>query len=187
MKDIPIYETVSTIADGYPTLTYAFESQGTTSVTKIIQYSPFESHGQILYNLGFGDYDSDTGGIIDSINSNNKDMYTVFNTVLHSVLDFFSNRPEDKIYVTGSDNEDLQSFVETCKQKCTKNCSDNCKNINRRIKTYCRYVNRDYDNLTVEYDFYGQKWGESEFTPFIRHENYKALIVNKKRVSIFAQ
>jgi len=122
VKGIPIYETVLSITEGYPAYTYGFVSEGEVSLPKLIQFSPFETEFGVLYNLGFGDYDEESGNIIDLNNSNNSDMYTVFNTVLHSVLDFFNNRPNDKIYVTGSDNEDNEEFVVSCKANCDKGC-----------------------------------------------------------------
>lgn len=187
MKDLPIYETTSTITEGQPSFNYLFTSEGKDSVDKMIQYSPIQyMNGRHIYNLGFGNYDAENNSIIDTVNTNNDDIYVVFNTVLHTVPDFFGHRPEDVIYVTGSDNEDNLQFIESCKQSCVKNCSTKCRNVNRRIRTYSYFVNKNFDNLSEDYVFFGQAWDNDSFTDYCVGENYKAIMVYKKKKYIFA-
>lgn len=188
MKDIPIYETTSTITQGQPSFNYLFTSEGKDSVDKMIQYSPIQYlDGKYIYNLGFGNYDSETDTIIDTVNTNNEDMHVVFNTVLHTIPDFFNHRPDDVLYVTGSDNEDNDQFLESCKQSCDKNCSIKCKKVNRRIRAYSYFVNKNFHNLSEEYVFFGQQLGADQFKDYCVGENYKAIMVYKKKKYIFAQ
>ncbi|OJV97631.1 MAG: hypothetical protein BGO52_09615 [Sphingobacteriales bacterium 44-61] len=68
-------------------LQFLFESVGQNKILKAIQYTNvMKFKNRDVYNLGFGDYDMRTGAINDEINSNNGDVYTVFNTVLSTVL-----------------------------------------------------------------------------------------------------
>lgn len=187
MKDLPIYETTSTISEGQPSFNYFFTSEGKESVTKMIQYSPFYfMDGKHVYNLGFGNYDSENNCIIDSVNTNNDDMRVVFNTVLHTIPDFFTHRPDDVLFVTGSDNEDNEEFIKSCKQSCARNCSLKCRNANRRIRAYSYYVNREFHELSKDYVFFGQTWNSHEFTKYDVKESYRAIMVFKKKNNIFA-
>ena len=126
-------------------LRYTFISKGQTDIMKIIAYQrlgsniPIPGKGQLkAYNLAFGDRKDQTLEIDDTLNSNNGDMYKVFNTVLHTIPTFFSKYPDTCIAVQGSDK--------------------------RRIKAYCMYVSKNYENLSTEYTFYGVTG--TIFTPF---------------------
>lgn len=130
--DIEKYETQD--ADNH--LRYTFISKGKTEIMKIIAYNRLDYNllspqKRILsvYNLGFGDRMGHSLEIDDTANSNNGDMYKVFNTVLHTIPTFFSKHPDSCIAVKGSDK--------------------------RRIRVYCNYVSRHYETLSSEYVFYG--------------------------------
>lgn len=56
-----------------------------------------------MWNLGFGDFDVMTGAVSDSIISNNGDGKKVMATVVKTLLDFFSQRPQETVIFTGSD------------------------------------------------------------------------------------
>ena len=55
-----------------------------------------------MYNLAFGDKDTSTGNIDDSIISNNGDSESVLATIVETVYAFTNENPEALIYATGS-------------------------------------------------------------------------------------
>ncbi|TDQ11052.1 DUF6934 family protein [Pedobacter metabolipauper] len=133
---------------------YFFISKGKKDVVKAVHYMYNSNiYQQKIYNLGFGDYQLDIDEIDDKVNTNNVDIYKVFNTVLSTVPIFFKAFPGSIIIVQGSDSN--PDFHKTCKSTCRKRCEDICKNQNRRIKSYTRYVNKNYDELTKDYAFFG--------------------------------
>ena len=173
------YETELTLNE--ERLQYLFASTGTKTIIKAIEYSPITVIGnQIVYNLGFGDYDEDTSNIIDDSNSNNGDMYTVFNTVLHTVPLFFETKPDCVLYVCGSDSTD--DFFEKCKPNCKKKCVETCKLENRRIKTYRYFVDKNFEELSKEYIFFGKnRKVENAFVQYIPYKEYHDILVYKKK------
>ncbi len=162
-------------------LQYLFESVGTKNIIKAIEYSPVMLLGnRTVYNLGFGDYDEITGSIIDDINSNNGDMYIVFNTVLHTVPYFFEHQPDAVIIVSGSDGHD--DFINNCKPACKKKCEHTCKNFQRRMKTYTYYIDKNFDELCNEYIFFGRKKNEGNtFVQYVPKKDYDDVLVYKKK------
>ncbi|USL96299.1 hypothetical protein D1J36_004135 [Riemerella anatipestifer] len=162
-------------------LQYLFVSTGTRSIIKAIEYSPITIIGkQTVYNLGFGDYDEATKNIIDDSNSNNGDMYTVFNTVLQTVPMFFKTKPDCVLYVCGSDSTD--DFTKKCKPNCKKKCVDSCKLENRRIKIYRYFVDKHFIQLSKEYIFFGKNRKEgNSFVQYIPGKEYHDILVYKKK------
>jgi hypothetical protein len=167
---------------------YFFESVNTTSegkVFKAIEYSFIqqEYQGKKIYNLGFGDYDAEKNEIIDDVLTNNGDHYKVFNTVLNSVPLFFEKFPESCLFVSGSDSKD--EFADECRKACRRACTVQCKKQHRRIKAYCEYINKNYDELSQNYDFLGgvvtckvtNSTSVSKFEPNVK---YDVVLVFKK-------
>ena len=164
-------------------LRYLFASIGHATIVKAIEYAPIHKldDGRVVYNLGFGDYDSDTDNIADDVNSNNGDIYTVFNTVLNTIPDFFTHYPNGIIYVAGSDSTD--DFAEKCKPTCKKRtkCNEGCVNIDRRINAYRSYVDKNFDDLTKTYAILGKKKETgTKFVTYIPEDNYHEILVYKK-------
>lgn len=177
MRDIGIYETSLSIENSI--VQYLFESAGQKTLIKAVQYSGFKINGgQIIYNLGFGDYDFETKSISDQQNSNNGDMRRVFNTVLNTVPKFFKDNPGLPIYVQGSDSSDL--FEEECRNSCFKKCSV-CKNKNRRIRAYTYFVNKNFEELSKEYIFFGFDENKKSFVQYVPKNKYIAVLVYKKK------
>jgi hypothetical protein len=58
--------------------------------------------GKDLYNLGFGDYATKTGKVLDLVVSNNKDQIKILATVATTVVDFMSHHPDCAIVVRGT-------------------------------------------------------------------------------------
>lgn len=55
-----------------------------------------------VYNLGFGDFNLETGEINDSIVTDNKDSQKVLATVASTIYKFFEKHPDCFVYATGS-------------------------------------------------------------------------------------
>ncbi len=135
-------------------MNFFFISKGKTDIVKIVQYLFVEDlNGTKVYNPGFGDYDLEEDIILDDINTNNGDVYKVFNTVLSTIPVFFKNYEHALLMVSGSDGR--PDFVESCNITCSKKCMSDCKNFNRRINIYRAYVNKNIEVLALEYQFLG--------------------------------
>ena len=150
-------------------LQYFFLSTGNEDIIKAVAYDFIELlEDSPLFNFGFGDYNIQTDRIVDSSNTNNGDVYTVFHTVLSTVPMFFELYPKATMVVQGSDNRN--EFVEICKVNCRKNCSKICKNLNRRIRTYRNFVEKNFDKLKENYTFFG---GINTEDGIIIYDNYE--------------
>lgn len=165
-------------------LRYFFISEGSENIIKIIDYQyvqEYENHN--IYNLAFGNYDPENDTVVDDANSNNGDVYPVFNTVLSSIPKFFEIFPNDKIIVQGSDS--TQEFLDKCKQNCTKKKCFNgkCRKFNQRLRIYKNYVDKNYDDLIKEYTFYGgfkDEFNNSYLEEYIKYKEYFSVVVEKK-------
>lgn len=153
MKDVEnVYQVEEDLSSNG--LKFFFISKGKTDIIKIVQYLYVQDlYGTKVYNLGFGDYDLEKDIILDDINTNNGDVYKVFNTVLSTIPVFFKKFEHALLMVRGSDGR--PAFVESCRLTCSKNCVDDCKNFNRRINIYRAYVNKNIEILEFEYQFLG--------------------------------
>ncbi len=153
-------------------LKFFFISKGEQDVIKAIQFSFVQKlNGQNIYNLGFGDYDLENDKIVDDINTNNGDAYKVFNTVLSTIPIFFDNFSNEILMVQGSDGR--PEFVENCKLNCKKKCVDECKKYNRRINIYRGYIDKNYEDLIIDYQFLGGVKDEEQLTILEPYERYK--------------
>lgn len=181
MKTLPIYDTEQTLNE--IKIQYLFASVGRKTIIKVIEYSPVTTiDTRTVYNLGFGDYDetNSNGVVIDDTNSNNGDIYIVFNTVLSTVPIFFKANPDAVIIVSGSDNHD--DFINNCLPNCRKKCIGKCKNYQRRIKTYRYYVDKNFDELCKDFIFFGRnKNKQSSFVQYIPNQDYDDILVYKKK------
>lgn len=176
-KHFTPYKTESVYKEN--NIKFFFESIGKTKIIKTIEYSSFRIFdGKRVFNLGFGDYDAVAVDISDDVNSNNDDMYKVFYTVLSSVPLFFKQNPNDAIWVQGSDSS--ENFINNCKPNCKKKCKqEECKNINRRIKTYRSFVNRNFEDLSKDYIFFGMI--NDSLVQYIPNHEYLGILVFKKK------
>ncbi len=179
MNNLPIYNTEKT-AEEIKTQ-YLFESVGEKTIIKAIEYTPIANMGgRTVYNLGFGDYDEALGTIVDDVNSNNGDIYIVFNTVLSTVPMFFAINKDAVIIVSGSDSHD--EFINDCLPTCKKKCVEHCKNYQRRIKTYRYYVDKNFEDLSVDYIFFGRNKSKANtFVQYIPKHEYDDILVYKKK------
>ncbi|MDN3673263.1 hypothetical protein QWY99_09400 [Flavobacterium branchiarum] len=150
------YNISESVNDENEYLRYFFISEGSKKIIKIIDYQYVQKHENCnIYNLAFGNYDSENDTVVDDTISNNGDVYPVFKTVLSSIPKFFEMFPNDKIIIQGSDSTD--EFLHKCKQNCTtKKCiNSKCRKFNQRLRIYKKYVDKNYHDLIKEYIFYG--------------------------------
>jgi len=141
-------------------LIFTFVSTGQKDVRKVIKYTPIGRYlEREVFNLGFGDVQGmDLSTLTDQSNTNNGDMYKVFNTVLYSIPLFFELHPEVFLFVTGFD--DL------------------------RKKVYRRYVRQNISSLSESYLILGCYIEEGEILAIeaIKSlENYDGYLVVQKR------
>ncbi|MDN3676293.1 hypothetical protein QWY90_03095 [Flavobacterium paronense] len=179
MNNLPVYQAQQT--DEEIKTQYLFVSVGVKTIIKAIEYTPVMVIGtRTVYNLGFGDFDEALGTIIDDVNSNNGDMRIVFNTVLSTVPMFFSKNEEAVIIVSGSDSH--EEFINHCLPNCKKKCVAHCKNFQRRIKTYRYYVDKNFEDLSVAYIFFGRNKSKANtFVQYIPNHHYDDILVYKKK------
>jgi hypothetical protein len=179
LKNNPHYNTELILNEDR--LQYLFASIGKFTIIKVIEYSPIQLLGnRVVYNLGFGDYDENSKTILDNTNSNNGDMYAVFNTVLHTVPLFFDSKPNCVLYICGSDS--IENFKESCLPICKKKCKNFCKKENQRIKTYSYFVNKNFDELSSSYIFFGKnRHTNNTFVQYIPENEYHDILVYKKK------
>jgi hypothetical protein len=163
---------------------FFFVSKGREDIIKAIQYSFVqELSGRNVYNLGFGDYDLEADTIIDNADTNNGDVYKVFNTVLSTIPIFFESRADEILMVLGSDGR--PQFIEDCRQTCTKKCGNECKNFNRRINIYRNYVDKNYAQLAIDYQFFGgfvNELSQTILEDYICGKKYDVVLLSKRKV-----
>ncbi|SFB84159.1 hypothetical protein SAMN05421780_101719 [Flexibacter flexilis DSM 6793] len=168
-------------SDELQPLQFVFISKGLRDIIKIVEY--FYTHdieGKRVFNLGFGDYNIDNDSVIDDESTNNGDAYKVFNTVLNTIPLFFQINPNDLLIVRGSDSKTL--FIDKCRATCTKNCDELCKKSHRRITIYCNYINKNYNQLCLEYEFWGgisTPNAQTEFEQYLPHNVYDTVLLKK--------
>lgn len=161
-------------------LRYFFVSKGKKGIAKMVEFTLIRIlDGRKIFNLGFGDYDLVNDTIIDDVNSNNGDMRNVFSTVLSTIPKFFDIHTDAAILVQGSDSSAI--FENQCRLTCRKNCTDTCKNLNKRIKAYRYYINRNFIALSKSYLFFGRMEGEADFVQYIPNSAYRIILVFKKK------
>ena len=82
-------------------MTFEFTSEGTKgTIQKLVKYQ--ETNLKDLYNLAFGDKNSETGEIDDKVISNNGDSEKVLATVIATLYAFTDKYPNVWVYATGS-------------------------------------------------------------------------------------
>jgi len=161
---------------------FYFISKGKKDIYKAIQYEYLEElNNAPLFNLGFGDLDADAEDLLDQSVSGNDDHYKVFYTVLNTMPRLFLMHSDATILVQGSDS--TPEFIAKCKANCTRGCdNEECKKAHRRIKIYRHFVDKNFDTLNSEYDFFGgvtlNKYQNAE--PYQKGEKYISVLVKRK-------
>jgi hypothetical protein len=130
---------------------YEFISEGKKGlITKRIQFTLINKEG--VYNLAFGDKDDLNGDIDDLATSNNGDSEKILATVVGSVYAFCDKNPDAWILATGSTAS--------------------------RTRLYQISIAKYYQDLTEEFDIYGQF--EDDWELFVTGKNYMAFLAKRK-------
>jgi hypothetical protein len=136
-------------------LDFEFESCGPNGrIKKVVSYIPQFAHGIKYFNLGFGDWDPQTGDINDLCISNNGDKDKILATIAATVLEFLSRFPDAMIYALGS--------------------------TMARTRLYQMGIAANWpaiDSLLDVYGFIDNRW-----VPFKPNVNYKAFLVLRKKL-----
>lgn len=161
---------------------YHFVSKGKKEIIKFVLYNYVKQfNNRPLFNLGFGDFDNETGMLSDEETSGNDDHYRVFNTVLSTIPKLLAVHNDAVILVRGSDS--TKHFIERCRKSCVRKCSGHtCRKSHRRINIYRNYVDKHFELLNQEFSFYGID-GLDENAPaksYKTTEKYSGLIVEKR-------
>lgn len=129
--------------------------------------------------MGFGDFDMTTNQINDTANTQNGDVYKVFNSVLNTIPMFFDSFPRAIMIVKGSDS--APHFIEQCKLMCQRKCEDICLKSHRRIKIYQGYVDKNYEILSITFKFYGGVDLESQIIieDYVLGRRYDAVLLSR--------
>ncbi len=132
-------------------LYYEFFSEGPKGqIRKMVEYIPTTIEN--VYNLAFGDYDENLGGINDKIITNNGDSQKVLATVASTGYVFTGKHPEAGIYATGS------TAV--------------------RTRLYRMGLTNNFAEISKDFYIFGLR--DKEWEPFITGEDYEAFFVTKK-------
>ncbi len=132
--------------------TYEFLSEGPKGkIEKIIQFSLVNDED--MYNLAFGDKDSETGEINDRTITDNGDSEKVLATVISALYTFCDKFPDAWIYATGS--------------------------TAARTRLYRMGITKYFDLAEADFHIYGQTF--SEWERFKKGKTYEAFVVQRKK------
>ena len=130
---------------------FEFISEGPNGlIRKLIQFQ--ETNQPNLYNLAFGDKNSETGEIDDLAISNNGDSEKVLATVVAALYAFFDKHPDSFVYATGSTSV--------------------------RTRLYRMGITRFYEEMSQDFDLYGQIG--DDFHKFEIGKNYVGFLTQRK-------
>ncbi len=132
-------------------LDYEFISKGPKGrIKKVVR---FVQLNDVIYNLGFGDLNEETGEISDTVITDNKDSLKVLATVASTLFDFFSHYPDTFVLVMGSTPS--------------------------RIRLYRMGITRNWHEIGATFDVRG--FIDGEWEPFTLRRNYEAFLVRVKK------
>jgi len=133
---------------------YEFFSEGSKGgIKKIVRFALRFSYGTPFYNLALGDLLQVTGGINDSIVSNNGDTLKILATVAAIVIDFTNYFPDALVYFEGS-----------------------TRGRNRMFQMVINRFMREIDPL---FEVFGLK-DDGEWEPFQKNRNYNGFLAKRK-------
>lgn len=132
-------------------MSFEFISKGPKGeIIKLIQYTELD-RGDI-YNLGFGDKDELTGGINDTVITDNKDREKVLATVVASVYVFTTYYPHTWIFLEGSTHS--------------------------RTRLYRMAISIYFDELNKHFNIFG--FAENKWMAFKKDYDYTAFLIKRK-------
>lgn len=132
--------------------TFEFDSIGPRGcIRKVVQFAPLA--GEALFNLGFGDKNSETGDFDDTSVTDNGDTEKVLATVATVVYLFCDRFPLARIFATGS--------------------------TPARTRLYRMGINKHYRLAVKDFYILGQR-PDDEWELFQKNKAYQAFIVTRK-------
>lgn len=130
---------------------FEFISEGPKGrIKKIVQYSG--TNIENVFNLGFGDYDEETGEIDDKTISNNNDSEKILTTVAATVYAFIEKHPGVSIYAIGSNDV--------------------------RTRLYRIGITNNLEEIQKDFHVFGLK--NDSWEKFEKGVNYDAFLVKRK-------
>ena len=130
---------------------FKFTSEGPKGqIQKLIVYAPMQELD--VYNLGFGDYDENTGLVNDLIITNNSDSQKILATVASTLYVFTSKHPSAWVYATGSSAARTRLY-------------------RIGINNYLGQIEKDFDVFALREDIWEK---------FKKGANYEAFLVKRK-------
>ena len=157
------YKTESTVDN----LIYTFESVGEKVIQKMVVYTKIENpedigltFDSIVYNLGFGDWNQETGDLDDQIISKNGDTEKVLATVAETVNKFWMLYPNASIFFIGSVPKGEKP---------------------RRTRLYQMKINRYFSKINSLVDIGGYNYEGRKWENFVKNENYMAFLISRKK------
>jgi hypothetical protein len=131
-------------------LDYEFISEGPKgSIKKVIRFTQIDN---IVFNLGFGDLDEETGEISDTIVTNNNDSRIVLATVAATVHDFTIHYPKAIVVAKGSTHS--------------------------RTRLYRMGITNHWNVISADFEVFGLK--ESNWELFEERRDYEAFLIHRK-------
>ena len=134
---------------------YSFYSEGIKGIIKKMIVFSFTGESNI-YNLGFGDYNSETKTIDDEVITNNGDSLKVLATVASTVYAFTEKYPDALVFATGSNNF--------------------------RTRLYRMGITNNLEEIKVDFEVFGLRIDNNVWEEFVSGEDYEAFIVKRKKI-----
>ena len=131
--------------------TFEFLSEGQKGkIIKVIQFQRMNLPN--LYNLAFGDKNSETGDLDDKVVTDNGDSEKVLATVVAAIYAFGDQYPDVWVYATGS--------------------------TEARTRLYRMGINKYFDIAKADFDLMGEQQNEWEW--YEKGKDYQAFAVRRK-------
>ena len=131
---------------------YEFYSEGPRGrIKKAVFYQKIQDN-PIVYNLGFGDVDLETGSVSDKIKTDNKDRDKVLATVADTINTFCDHYGDHYIYAKGSTTV--------------------------RTRLYQMSISRLWEEISINFIVYGVIKGVA--MDFHKNVNYDGFLVKRK-------
>lgn len=134
---------------------YSFYSEGIKGLVKKMVVFSYTGENDI-YNLGFGDYNSETKTIDDEVITNNGDSLKVLATVASTVYAFTEKHPNALVFATGSNNV--------------------------RTRLYRMGIANNLEEIKADFEVYGLRVDNNVWEEFISGDDYEAFIVKRKKI-----
>lgn len=136
------------------TTVFQFTSMGRTVVVKVVMYS--ETATPNIYNLGLGDWNSETGELDDQIVTDNRDRNKVLATVAATLPAFFEKYPQAEAIAVG--NTESRKWL-----------------YRKSVERYLPDIERGY----IVKGYFQKRW-----IPFSKDIPFEAILITRKKVNL---